>query len=95
MIHYTPEAVLDLNRLRVFIAKHNPQAARIISSEIKQGINQLNNFPLLGIEVSGAPDSKKIRDLFIGDYTVRYLIAGVNVFVLRLWHDKENQRNLA
>lgn len=93
MIQYTARAISDLIRLREFIAENNPSAASRISSELKQEINKLDVFSQIGIEVTKATDTKNIRDLFIGNYTVRYLIANDDIFILRLWHDKENERN--
>jgi len=92
-IHYALESVKDLERLRQFIADKNPTAASVIVNEIKQAIKKLGKFPLMGVEVANEINPKDIRDLFIGHYTVRYLVANNAIFILRLWHDKENERN--
>lgn len=39
-----------------------------------------------------APDSEQIRDLYIGNYAVRYLIAEEIIYILRIWHNKENEK---
>ncbi|OMH36590.1 type II toxin-antitoxin system RelE/ParE family toxin [Motiliproteus sp. MSK22-1] len=93
-ILYTPEAVDDLNRLRSFISEKNPYAAQRVAGELLEGINKLNIFPKMGIQVSRAPDPSIIRDLFIGSYTVRYLLAGEEIHILRLWHGKEIEKSL-
>ena len=93
-LHYTPEAVNDLNRLREFISEKNPYAAQRIAGELLEGINKLKLFPKMGIPVTRAPDPSMIRDLFIGPYTVRYLLADEKIHILRLWHNKEIERNL-
>jgi plasmid stabilization system protein ParE len=93
-IHYTPEAVNDLNRLREFIADKNPYAAQRIAGELLEGINKLKVFPKMGIQVSRAPDPSILRDLLIGPYTVRYLIVSEQIHILRLWHNKEIERGL-
>jgi addiction module RelE/StbE family toxin len=90
-ITYTPEAVEDLIRLREFIESKNPQAAQRIAKGIIKGIKQLKNFPLLGVEVEEAPDPKTIRDLIIGNYIARYLVHSNEVYVLRIWHHKEQR----
>jgi len=41
----------------------------------------------------GTINPEKIRDLFIGNYTVRYLIVNDDVVILRIWHDRENDRS--
>jgi len=90
---YTPEAISDLGRLKEFIEAKNPLAAKNISINIREGIDKLMTYPKIGLPVSKAPDPEVIRDLFIGDYTVRYLIHESNIFILRVWHNKENEKN--
>ncbi len=81
-------------RLREFIASINPLAARRIANALLTGIEKLKIFPRMGISVERAPDSELIRDLFIGQYTVRYFFADKEIFVLRVWHDKEKEKDL-
>jgi len=90
-ILYSPEAVNDLIRLRKFIEVENPSAAQRIALAIKKGINQLKTFPYLGVEVALAPNPEMIRDLIIGKYIVRYLIRSNDIYILRVWHHKENR----
>ena len=93
-IFYTPEAIGDLTRLREFISEKNPYAAQRIAGELLEGINKLKVFPKMGIPVTRAPDPTIIRDLFIGSYTARYLLADDEIHILRLWHNKETERSL-
>ena len=93
IIRYTPESIKDLDRLREFIANKNLATANRLVSELNQEINKLCKFPLIGIKVTNMINSSEIRDLFIGNYTVRYLVVKDDIFILRLWHDKENERN--
>jgi len=93
-ISYSPEAIEDLVRLREFIASKSPLAARRIANELLTGIEKLKIFPRMGISVERAPDPKLIRDLFIEQYTVRYFLAEEEIFVLRIWHDKEIEKDL-
>lgn len=93
-ISYTPEAIADLSRLREFIEIKNPVAAQRVASELLIGIDKLKVFPKMGIQVLRAPQPELIRDLFVGNYTIRYLIKGDEIIVLRLWHNKENEKDL-
>lgn len=93
-ISYTPEAIDDLARLRDFIAVKNPMAAQRIAHELLAGIEKLKVFPKMGIGVTRAPDPEIIRDLFVGQYIVRYYLKSTEVIILRLWHDKEIERDL-
>jgi plasmid stabilization system protein ParE len=36
---------------------------------------------------------KSIRDLFVGNYTVRYLKDEYTIIILRIWHDKEAEKD--
>jgi len=93
MIHYTDRAISDLTRLREFIAKKNPTAANRVASGLKHEINKLDVFSKIGVKVAYVVNPEKIRDLFIGNYTVRYLIVNDDVVILRIWHDRENERS--
>ena len=53
------------------------------------GIRKLKNFPNLGIEVIKAK-SNLIRDLILGDYIVRYLVLPETIYILKIWHHKED-----
>ena len=87
-IKYTLEAINDLERLRQFVEERNPHAARRISSDLLDGMSNLSLFPKMGLPVSRAPDPESIRDLFIGQYTVRYLTKGEFLIILRIWHQR-------
>ena len=88
-LSYSREAIGDLIRLREFIATKNPKAAQKIAKTIRKGITQLKTFPYLGIEVEQALNPEMIRDLIIGNYIVRYLIHAKQIYILRVWHHKE------
>jgi plasmid stabilization system protein ParE len=93
-IRYTPEAIVDLHRLREFIAINNPVAAQRVATQLLAGIEKLKLFPKIGVQVLRAPQPEFIRDLFIGNYTTRYLISKDEIIILRLWHSKEIEKDL-
>ncbi len=93
-VSFTPEAVADLKRLRKFIELKNPIAAQRIANELLSGIEKLKTFPEIGLKVIRAPQPHLVRDLFIGNYTVRYFIGNNEIFILRMWHGKENEKDL-
>jgi len=90
---YTPEAIDDLQRLKEFIEVKNPIAARKAAINIKEGINKLIVFPKIGLPVRKAPDPETIRDLYILKYAVRYLIQNQAICILRIWHNKEIEKD--
>ena len=90
-VRYSREAVNDLRRLREFIEVKNPRAAKKAASTILKGIAQLKDFPLLGTKVDRAPNPETVRDLVIGNYLARYLVHETELYVLRIWHQKEDR----
>ena len=88
-IIYTPESVGDLKRLSEFIATENSNVAARIAKALQTGIKKLKTFPRLGIDVKKA-ESELIRDLVLGDYIVRYLLLEETIYILRIWHQKED-----
>ncbi len=90
---YSHEAKVDLQRLREFIAEKNPNAANRIGLSLLSGIKKLKDFPLIGKKVLLAPDPELIRDLIVDAYIVRYLITDDAIFILRIWHHREDWNN--
>ena len=93
-LRYAPEAIEDLIRLREFVENSNPTAAQRIATDLLLGMEKLKVFPEIGLKVDRAFEPHRIRDLYIGNYTVRYLIGDGEIVVLRLWHGKENEKDL-
>ena len=93
-VRYSSESIDDLHRVVEFVEEKNPFAARRIAIDLQEGVEKLKQFPKIGLPVLKASDPEQIRDLYITNYTVRYLIAEEIIYVLRIWHDKENERDL-
>jgi len=92
-ISYSRESIEDLIRLREFIENKNPVAAQRIASELLNGVEKLKVFPKMDLPVGNAPSPESIRDIYILSYTLRYLITESNITVLRIWHNKENEKD--
>lgn len=92
-VRYSKESIEDLQRVVEFLEPKSPYAARRVAIDLQEGIHRLKQFPFIGLPVVKAPDPEKIRDLFIGPYTVRYLLTDDIIYVLRIWHGKENEKN--
>jgi plasmid stabilization system protein ParE len=90
-VRYSREAVGDLRRLREFIEVKNPRAAQKAAATILKGIAQLKELPMLGNKVERAPNPEAVRDLVIGNYLARYLVHETEIYVLRIWHHKEDR----
>ncbi|MEX0950832.1 MAG: type II toxin-antitoxin system RelE/ParE family toxin [Gammaproteobacteria bacterium] len=93
-VRYSLESIDDLQRVVEFVEAKNSFAARRIAIDIQEGVARLKQFPKIGLPVLNATEPEQIRDLHLGNYTVRYLIVEEGIYILRIWHDKENEKNL-
>jgi plasmid stabilization system protein ParE len=89
---YTDEAIEDLQRLREFIAAHNPSAAARIAAELVGKIELLPDFSKMGTPVEMAPVPDSVRDMVFGKYIVRYSVHTSAIIILRVWHGLEAER---
>lgn len=89
---YTEVAIDDLQRLREFIAVHNPPAAARVAAELLNKIELLPAFPKIGTVVEMAPVPESIRDMVFGKYIVRYSVHPNAIIILRIWHSLESSR---
>lgn len=81
---YTDDAIADLQRLREFIAVHNPPAAGRVAAELVERIELLPDFPKMGTPVEMAPVPDSIRDMVFGRYIVRYSTHVSTIIILRV-----------
>ncbi len=92
-VRYSPESIEDLQRVVEFVEDKNPYSARRVAIDLQEGIDRLKQFPEIGLPVLKATDPEIIRDLYITHYTLRYLITDDVIYVLRIWHSKENEKD--
>jgi toxin ParE1/3/4 len=91
MIQFSPDALLDIERVREFLEGKNPDAAKRAMQAILAALEQVQNFPDIGHKTEDA----EIRQLVIrfgrAGYIVRYsLLSGEgDLLVLRVWHGRE------
>ena len=86
---FSRAAVLDLIRLREFIAMHNPGAAKRVSRRLRGAINNLVNNPQIGRPAPDFPG--EVRELIFGKYIARYEVRTHSLYILRIWHGKEDR----
>ena len=92
-VKYSPESLADLERVVEFLESENLYAARRVAIDLQKAVDRLKQFPQIGLPVLKAPDPEQIRDLYVGHYTARYLIANETIYILRIWHNKEDEKN--
>ena len=89
-LKWTSKALADLARLHDFLAAANKAAAaRTVQALAKAPATLLTN-PRIGEQLfEFAP--REVRRILVGRYEVRYEIQGATLYVLRLWHTREDR----
>ena len=86
---FSKVAVHDLVRLRNFIAQHSPETAQRVAQRLRGAIQRLVDTPQIGRPVANIPG--EIRELIFGKYVVRYEVRQRHLYILRIWHGKEDR----
>ncbi|MDL1977027.1 MAG: type II toxin-antitoxin system RelE/ParE family toxin [Deltaproteobacteria bacterium] len=86
---FSKAAVHDLARLRDFIAQHSPEAAQRVAQRLRGAIQRLVDTPQIGRPVDSMLG--EIRELIFGKYVVRYEVRQQYLYILRIWHAKEDR----
>ena len=86
---FSESAVNNLARLREFIAQHSPTAAQRVGRRLRGAIQRLVDTPQIGRPLPDLPG--EIRELIFGRYVVRYKVRVNSLYILRIWHGKENR----
>ena len=89
-LRWTTSARSDLARLHEFLVESNPRAAAVAVRHVIAGTKRIPAHPRLGQRLRGF-SGREVRRLLIGDYEVRYELAGKDVFVLRIFHTREDR----
>ncbi len=80
----------DLVRLYRFLAAKNPRAASAKARSIRVGALRLLELPRLGARLDKV-DHREARRVFIDDYELQYELVEDVVFVLRVFHTREQR----
>ena len=89
-LKWTGKAVADLARLHEFLVPVNPVAAmRTVQSLTAAPAGLLVN-PRMGKRLQEF-DPREVRRIIVGQYEMRYEIAASAIYVLRLWHTREDR----
>lgn len=80
----------DLDRLHAFLAEHDLEAADRTLDQLANAPSALLSFPRRGSRVSEF-DPREIREYRVGRYLLRYELTTTEIFVLRLFHSREDR----
>jgi plasmid stabilization system protein ParE len=89
-LKWTSKALSDLAWLYGFLVPVNrPAAARIVQSLIA-AVGRLVQHPRIGERLEEF-EPREVRRIMVGRYEVRYEIRKSTLYVLRLWHTREDR----
>ena len=87
---WTSKALSDLARLHAFLAPVNRLAAARVVQSLTIAAERLLNHPRIGEKLDEfAP--REVRHIYVGDYEMRYEISDATLYILRLWHTREDR----
>ena len=89
-LRWSTSARADLARLHEFLEPVNPRAAALAVRQLVAGTKRIPARPRLGQRLRGFA-GREVRRILIGDYEIRYELAGRDVFVLRIFHTREDR----
>ena len=89
-LKWTSKALADLARLYEFLAAVNkPAAARTVQS-LTNAPTRLLEQPYIGEKLEEF-EPREVRRILVGRYEMRYEIQESTIYVLRLWHTREDR----
>jgi len=89
-LKWTSKALADLARLHDFLALVNrPAAARTVQSLTAAPTNLLTN-PRIGEKLDEF-EPREVRRILVGHYEMRYEIQESTIYLLRIWHMREER----
>lgn len=89
-LKWTSKALSDLARLPAFLAPVNRSAAARVVQSLTIAAERLLNHPRIGEKLDEfAP--RQVHHIFVGDYEIRYEINESTLYILRLWHTREDR----
>jgi plasmid stabilization system protein ParE len=89
-LKWTSKAVSALGRLYDFLAPVNRKAAARTVQSLAAAPTLLLKQPRLGERLEEF-DPREVRRILVGQYELRYEVQESTVYVLRLWHTREDR----
>lgn len=89
-IEWTRRALDDLARLHDFLARVNALAAANAVRVLAAAPERLSEYPRIGEKLDEFAH-REVRRIVIGKYEIRYEIKNTTLYVLRLWHTREDR----
>jgi plasmid stabilization system protein ParE len=89
-LKWTSKGLSDLARLYDFLAPVNPAAAGRVVQSLTAAPSGLLVNPRIGERLEEF-DPREVRRILAGNYEMRYEIRDSMIYILRIWHTRENR----
>jgi plasmid stabilization system protein ParE len=89
-IEWSAKAVADLDRLFDFLAPVNRRAAARTVQSLVAAPARLLEHPRLGEKLEEF-EPREVRRILVGKYELRYELRDTLIYVLRIWHTREDR----
>ena len=89
-LKWTGKALSDIARLHEFLTPVNPKAAARAVQKLAAAPTRLLENPRIGEQLFEF-GPREVRRIFVGQYELRYEIKESTIYVLRLWHTREDR----
>jgi plasmid stabilization system protein ParE len=90
IVRWTPHALFDLERLHGFLVDKSPRAAANARHSLTRAPDRLKDFPRIGPRLEQF-EGREVRRIVVGEYEIRYEIIDETVWILQLWHGREDR----
>jgi len=89
-LKWTEKALSDLTRLYDFLAPINKSAAAKAVQALTAASGRLLEHPRIGEQLREF-EPREVRRILVGYYEMRYEIRRSDIYILRLWHTREDR----
>ena len=89
-LKWTNKTLSDLARLYEFLAPVNKQAAAQTVQQLTVAPTRLIGQPRIGEKLDEF-DPREVRRILIGHYEMRYEVQQSVIYILRIWHTREDR----
>lgn len=89
-LKWTSKGLSDLVRLYEFLAPVNQQSAAVTVVSLTAAPARLLVNPRIGEKLEEF-EPREVRRILVGHYEIRYEIQESTLYVLRLWHTREDR----
>lgn len=89
-LKWTSKAYSDLVRLHEFLNPVDSRAALRVVRQLVAGAKRIPAHPRLGVRMPEF-DPREVRKVLVGDYEIRHEVTDIDVFVLRIFHTREDR----